>query len=160
PDDSRQTGVVPDEPIPARLLAPVTREHRPPVRPMAQLLPFAELDPVDFERMCVALAREDGEPEACRLYGVRGQAQEGIDIYARLRGGQYATYQCKRYQKVVDSDIRNAVAEFQAGDWLERSERFVFCTSRSAVRTDLAEEVERQTRRLRENDVTFEVWDA
>jgi hypothetical protein len=62
-------------PIPAWLLAPVAREHRSPVRPKAMLLPFGELDPADFERLCVALAREDGEPEACRLYGARGQAQ-------------------------------------------------------------------------------------
>ena len=101
------------QPIPVWLLAPVAHEHRPPVRSKAMLLPFGELDPVDFERLCVALAREDGEPEACRLYGTRGQAQEGIDLYARLRNGRYTTYQCKRYENVIDSDIKNAVAEFR-----------------------------------------------
>lgn len=124
------------------------------------LLPFGELDPADFERLCVALAREDGEPEACRLYGTRGQAQEGIDLYARLRNGRYATYQCKRYEKVTDSDIKNSVAEFRKGDWLRRSERFVFCTSHGTVRTEHSQEIERQTNKLCGDDVAFEVWDA
>ncbi len=148
------------QPIPPWLLAPVAREHRPPVRPKAMLLPFSELDPADFERLCVALAREDGEPEACRLYGTRGQAQDGIDLYARLRNGRYATYQCKRYEKVIDSDINNAVAEFRKGDWLSRSERFVFCTSHAAVRTEHSEEIERQTSKLGDDGIAFEVWDA
>jgi hypothetical protein len=147
-------------PIPPWLLAPVAREHRPPVRPKAMLLPFGELDPADFERLCVALAREDGEPEACRLYGTRGQAQDGIDVYARLRNGRYATYQSKRYEKVIDSDIKNAVAEFRKGGWLRRSERFVFCTSHAAVRTEHSEEIERQTAELRDDSVAFDVWDA
>lgn len=151
---------VSSRPIPPWLLAPVAREHRPPVRPQATLLPVGELDPADFERLCLALAREDGEPEACRLYGTRGQAQDGIDLYARLRNGRYATYQCKRYEKVIGSDIRNAVAAFREGDWLRRSERFVFCTSHAAVRTEHTEEIERQTCALRDDDVAFEVWDA
>jgi hypothetical protein len=147
-------------PIPPWLFAPVAREHRPPVRSKAKLLPFGELDPADFERLCVALAREDGEPEACRLYGTRGQAQDGIDLYARLRNGRYATYQCKRYEKVIASDIKNAVAEFRRGAWLRSSERFVFCTSQRAVRTEHSKEIERQTSTLREDGVAFEVWDA
>jgi hypothetical protein len=148
------------EPIPPWLLAPVAREHRPPVRSKAMLLPFGELDPADFERLCVALAREDGEPDACRLYGTRGQAQGGIDLYARLRNGRYATYQCKRYENVIDSDIKNAVVAFRNGDWLTRSERFVFCTSHRAVRTEHSEEIERQASKLRVDGVAFEVWDA
>lgn len=108
----------------------------------------------------MALAWEDGEPEACRLYGTHGQAQDGIDVYARLRNGRYATYQCKRYAKVIDSDIRKAVAAFREGDWLRRSERFVFCTSHAAVRTEHSEEIERQTSELRDDGVAFRVWDA
>lgn len=146
--------------IPPWLLSPVAREQRPPVRPKAQLLPFGELDPSEFERLCLALAREDGDPDACRLYGERGQAQKGIDLYARLRNGSYATYQCKRYEKVLDSDIRNAVAKFREGDWLAKSERFVFCTSHPTVRTDQNDEIELQTGILRADGVAFEVWDA
>jgi transposase InsO family protein len=82
---------------------------------------------------------------SCRLYGTRGQAQGGIDLYARLGTGHYATYQCKRYEKVIDSDLENAVAKFREGDWLQRSERFVFCTSHPATRTDHVDEIERQT---------------
>jgi hypothetical protein len=146
--------------IPPWLLAPVACEHRPPVRTSARLLPFGELDPADFERLCVALAMEDGEPERCRLYGTPGQAQGGIDLYARLPSGRYATYQCKRYKKLVPSNIRAAVNAFRRGNWLNRSERFVFCTSWSAARTQLADEIEQQAVVLGTDGVELVVWDA
>lgn len=149
------------EPLPAWLLAPVAREHRPPVRTQAQLLPLGELDPADFERLCVALAQEEGDPEACRLYGVRGQAQGGIDLFARLPNGRYVTYQCKRYKTVRESDISVAVDMFRAGEWLSRSERFVFCTSQQAVAVQLSEAIERQASLLSgDNGVELVVWDA
>lgn len=72
-------------------------------------------------RLCVALAREDGEPEVCRLYDTRGEAQHGIDLYARLRNGRcYATYPCKRYEKVIHSVLDQSqidrVKEFEPVD--------------------------------------------
>jgi hypothetical protein len=94
------------------------------------------------------------------MYGKRGQAQKGIDLYARLSNGRYATYQCKRYEEVLDSDIRNAVAKFREGDWLTKSERFVFCTSHPTVRTDHNEEIELQAGTLQADGVAFEIWDA
>lgn len=147
-------------PLPPWLLAPVSREHRPPVQTKAQILPFGELDPLDFERLCVVLASEDGDPEVCRLYGTPGQAQDGIDVFARLTNGRYATYQCKRYRKVRVSDIDAAVHAFDAGEWKIRSERFVFCTSQRAVATELTASIEQHAARLKGDAIDLEVWDA
>ncbi len=41
------------------------------------------------------LAHLVGEPERVRMFGVPGQAQDGIDVYSRMSSGRYAVYQCK-----------------------------------------------------------------
>jgi hypothetical protein len=60
------------------------------------VLPFHELVWEDFERLCFRLAGRHGDPERVALFGTKGQAQSGIDIYSRLPDTTYATYQCKR----------------------------------------------------------------
>ena len=136
----------------------------PPVTTTAQVLPFDQLLWEDFERLCVRLARSEGElVERVGLYGTRGQRQEGIDLYARLAGGaSYVTYQCKRYERLGAGDIGTAVDRFLSGAWAVRSSRFVLCVSTSAVRTQLSEAVESATARLRAADpsVSFDLWDA
>ena len=49
---------------------------------------------------------------------------------------------------------------FRQGEWLDRADRFVFCTSIATARTDHEREIETQTARLADDQVTFEVWDA
>ena len=147
--------------IPSDLLEPPDGPFpQPPVQTAEQLLPFGGLSPENFERLCLRLARLEGNPMGCRRYGVPGQKQYGIDIYSRLPGGRYGTYQCKRYEALTPSDIVHAIDEFLTGKWAKRSERFVFCTSCSADRTQVEEVIEEQTDRLLKASVAFEVWDA
>lgn len=134
----------------------------PPIETAEQLLPFGGLQWEDFEKLCLRIARLDGDPRHSRRYGVKGQAQGGIDLYSALPSGMYATYQCKKYEVVLPSDIVKAVDKFIAGDWSAKSERFVFCTSHSAIRTQLSDVIEEQRKRLSklESPVSFEVCDA
>lgn len=132
----------------------------PPVDTAAQTLPFNELTWENFERLCLSLAEVDGNPQWARRFGVSGQAQDGIDIYSRLNDESYATYQCKRRESIDKNDLIDAVAEFKAGSWAEKSQRFVFCTSKGLVRTELATEIETQADALQEIDVALEVWDS
>src|SRR5919106_5880331 len=84
----------------------------PPVESAAHVLPVGDLSPTDLERLAVRIARVEGTPVRTRRYGVPGQKQHGIDVYSRLPSGRYVTYQLKRYQKVMASDISDAVEEF------------------------------------------------
>lgn len=108
------------------------------------------------------LARLEAEVEDARPYGTRGQAQSGIDLYARLYDDSYSTYQCKRYEEVGASDLKTAVDKFLEGDWAERSSQFVFCTSYPLALTQLANAIEMERKRLaeREPSIRFVVWDA
>jgi hypothetical protein len=157
--------VVPRAGVPEYLdEAPSGPAPAPPVTTTAQVLPFDQLLWEDFERLCVRLARLEGElVEHVSLYGTRGQRQDGIDLYARLAGGaSYVTYQCKRYETFGAGDIGTAVDRFLSGAWAARSSRFVLCVSTPAVRTQLSDAVESATARLRAADpsVSFDLWDA
>ncbi len=58
-------------------------EVSPPTHTRKQNLPIEELSWESFERLCLQLARREVDVESCRPYGVQGDKQEGIDIFAR-----------------------------------------------------------------------------
>lgn len=126
------------------------------------MLPFGWLEWENFERLCLRLARYSGTPDHVQPFGTRGQAQAGIDLYARNADATYTVYQCKRYAKLGPADIRAAVTRFLEGEWAERAGQFVLCTSHSVVSAPLAREVEVQAEalRTRQPPVVFVVWDA
>jgi hypothetical protein len=83
-------------------LSPITsRILPPPADALAPLLPTELLRWEDFERLCLRMARLNSEIEQSRLHGVRGQAQEGIDLFARSFTGEYTVYQSKRVESLL-----------------------------------------------------------
>src|SRR5688572_30745719 len=88
----------------------------PPTVTREQTLPFGSLAWENFERLCFRLAHRSGDVEDGRIYGERGQAQEGIDLYVRRATGDYETWQCKRYQHITVAQLESAVTKFISGD--------------------------------------------
>ena len=72
----------------------------PPVEPRVPELPFEQLSWRDFERLVFRLARTDADVVYCAPYGRSGQAQHGIDVYARLAGGGHICWQAKNRKDV------------------------------------------------------------
>ena len=148
-------------PPPAWLRTPPSSHPAPPAITRTQELPFGSLAWEDFERLCLRLASREARVEHCQRYGVRGQAQQGIDLYARMSfGSKYRVYQCKKEKDFGPAKIKAAVAKFLNGSWVDRTETFVLCTQESLEPTALAEELERQTAELRGRGVTFLPWDS
>ena len=131
----------------------------PPRVTREQALPLGGLSWENFERLCFRLAHRGGDVEDSRIYGERGQAQEGIDLYVRRATGDYATWQCKRYQEVTTTDIEKAVTKFLEGDWAGRTKLFRLAVAPSLNATELAEEIERQRTRCEAVNITFEPLD-
>jgi hypothetical protein len=131
----------------------------PPTVTREQVLPLGSLSWENFERLCFRLAHRGGDVEDARLYGERGQAQEGIDLYVRRATGDYATWQCKRYQELTTTDIEKAVTKFLEGDWAGRTKLFRLAVAPSLNATKLAEEIERQRTRCGAVNITFEPLD-
>lgn len=131
----------------------------PPTVTREQVLPLGGLSWENFERLCFRLAHRSGDVEDARMYGERGQAQEGIDLYIRRATGDYATWQCKRYQDITATDIEKAVTKFLNGDWAGRTKLFRLAVAPSLNATQLAEEIERQRIRCEATNITFEPLD-
>jgi hypothetical protein len=147
--------------LPPSLESDPTAHPGPPATSLHQELPFGELTWENFERLCLRLARTSSDVERCRLYGTRGQSQEGIDLYARRTPAEkYTVYQCKREKDFGPTKIATAVAVFLNGNWVERAERFVLCTKEDLRTAQRTEEIERQTTTLKRKSVDFLVWDA
>ncbi len=98
--------------------------------------------------------------EQCRFYGVHGQAQKGIDLYARRHDGSYMVVQCKRSSDAfTPGEITEAVDTFLAGDWAERARAFVLAVTANLEATQAAERIERERPKLAQRGITFTVWD-
>lgn len=170
----------------------LAQDLEPPLDTRDQLLPFERLAWENFERLCLRLALERGildhtvdhaggdhatgrmsaqqAQRQGRLYGTKGQDQQGIDLYVRLpvdsatgeAAGvpRYLSLQSRRIASLTAAGLKRAVNAFLKGKWAAVSDVFVYATSLSAVRTQLADEITRQTERLLACGVRFEVWDA
>jgi hypothetical protein len=142
------------------LYAPPDSEVASPVRTWPQRLPLDALSWPDFERLCLRLVRTLGGVEHAQLYGVPGQAQSGIDIYARRAGGAYTVYQCRRVATFTAAGIFDVVTDFLEGAWRGRATELVLCTSADLSRTELAEAVEAAHERLCSIGKSFLPWDV
>lgn len=161
PDDSTDSrNLSPQYRPPSWLESPPTSAPDPPIETCQQTLRLDELTWENFERLCLRLARLEADVEDCRLYGVRGQVQEGIDLYARLKGdGKYRVYQCKKVRRFGPAAIRGAVTNFLASKWRREASSLVLRTTHDATRTQYADEVEAQRKRLAGDGITLIPWD-
>ena len=147
--------------VPSYLLEP--RESvvdSPPVQTRSLELPFGQLSWPDFERLVFRLARENLDVVYCAPYGRLGQAQDGIDVYARLSGGGHICWQARNRQQVSASDIEKAVDDFLNGKWATSAKRFVFCVRASLADTRQQDIIEAQAARLLEEGIVFEAVDG
>ena len=103
----------------------------PPVTVVTQLqsLPFGSLRWDDFERLCLRLARSDHEVEDARRYGIPGQDQYGIDLFARGRDRRVHGLPVQEGRAFGPADIGAAVDKFLEGPWAAQADRFVLCTA-------------------------------
>lgn len=146
-------------PIPSYLHVPIPSLDGipPPAETKKQDLPLEALSWESFERLCLRLSQREADVVDARPYGVQGDDQAGIDLYARLRTGGYATYQCKRVADLGPKKILDAVDLFVGGDWFTKTDRFVLCTSQSLAPKRRADAVE--TARGKLGTKQFIPWD-
>lgn len=144
------------------IYTPPTESALPlPVSTKNQDLPFQSLSWKNFERLCYRLVRcEEGVVE-CRLYGLAGAEQDGIDIYARILNSQkYKVYQCKNESDFSPAKIKKAVEKFASGEWMAKAEVFVLCTRESLKKADRVQEIERHAQDLSRHGITLLTWDS
>lgn len=132
----------------------------PPVATRIQVLPFDALSWENFERLCHRLTALDGEVEHCARYGRQGDAQEGIDIFARQGDGRYHCLQAKRHRTFGVANLRDAVDLFLGGSWAARASRFTIAVQAPLRSTAVQEEIEHQAARLTALGLAFVALDG
>ena len=160
---------------------PSARGLPQPVATRLQLLPVGSLAWEDFERLCLRLVELEAQtihvselgsarnptPLAAGRYGRHGQAQAGIDVYARYPftlgepkpTRRYLSLQARRIQGATPANIRTSVDEFLAGRWAIESRTFVYATSADTSSTELVDEIKALAARLEQRSIEFAVWD-
>lgn len=132
--------------LPEHLLARPDAGLGPPVTTKKATLPCRALTWSDFERLCVAVAKSvdharDLRVDA-RLYGVSGQAQHGIDLYARLPTGDRVVYQARDIARLTERRLTKAVNDFVEGHLPFGAQRFVLCVACEARDTGVLDALE------------------
>ena len=131
----------------------------PPIDTKIQELPLEKLSWEDFEKLCLAIVQTDFTINDCEIYGIKGQAQEGIDIFARQANGRYSSYQCKRYQEFNLSDINKAVGYFKSKDFSDKSDNLHLCTSCEWNKKQVQDRFEILKTELEKENITLVKWD-
>ncbi|MGI4742640.1 MAG: NACHT domain-containing protein, partial [Janthinobacterium lividum] len=144
--------------IPAYLLVPPAAVA-PPLDTKLQELPLEQLPWEDFERLCLRLVQTKYALENCEIYGTKGQAQQGIDIFARKNTGKYAAYQCKRYQSLTEATLKKIVKLFADNSWAAKSDEFVLCTSAALNSAPLQDAFNTLRDELATQGIALAKWD-
>jgi tetratricopeptide (TPR) repeat protein len=138
---------------------PISTGIQLPLNTSAQELPIEQLSWENFERLCLRLVQTKHALENCEVYGIKGQKQHGIDIFAKNFGGKYATYQCKRYESMTPSTLRKAVKTFTQGKWAEKSKEFTICTTLALNSARLQDTFNDLRDELGEQGIILVKWD-
>jgi NACHT domain len=140
-----------------------------PIDTRPQVLPIGELDWQDAERLFLRLLDAERPVQYAKLFGVPGQAQAGIDAYARLPleltdsstgGRDYLTLQSRRVKSLTAPRIKRAVDDLLKGEWADKTSAFYFATSFDLQDTKLDTAVRQQTERLAKLKIAFVPWGA
>jgi tetratricopeptide (TPR) repeat protein len=152
-----------------RLTQTASRVQAAGISPVGKevLLPFEQMDEYDFERLCSRLASRQADVEGARRYGIRFDAQYGIDIYARWRNKpRYCVYQCKRYQKITEKNLEEIIEKFvedrkknNAPEWLKQANKFVLCVTQPLEQARFTNVVETKYQGLNAT-LELDVWDT
>lgn len=129
--------------------------HFIPVQTVSQLLPFGELRWVNFEKVCYRLAGKDADVESHSLYGRTGQAQQGIDIFARKRNSRYNTWQAKCYNKYTSTNLKDACSTFLNGEWSRKTDVFYIAVQCAVDDVNLQDAIEEQAKFFRAQGISL-----
>lgn len=85
----------------------------PPAATIARSLPFASLNPRDFEELCLELAQSDLERTFHR-YGRSGDVQHGVDMISDDDPSALIGIQCKRVEAFHPTHVQQELARIAA----------------------------------------------
>ena len=141
------------------LLTPSNSKINPPINTKKSDLPIEDLGWEDFEKLCLKLVEIDNSIDDCEIYGIKGQKQNGIDIFAKQDNGKYSSAQCKKYKSLSVANFTKAVNLFKKETWYLKSDEFIFCTTFKMNKTQLQDKFNLLKTELKKDGVKLVKWD-
>lgn len=141
------------------LLTPSNSKINPPTNTKKSDLPIEDLSWEDFEKLCLKLIEIDYSIDDCEIYGIKGQKQNGIDIFAKKDNGKYSSSQCKKYKSLTVANFTKAVNLFKKEIWYTKSDEFIFCTTFEMNKTQLQDKFNSLKTELKKDGVNLIKWD-
>lgn len=125
------------------------------------LLPISTLDWEDFQVFSTDVLFTREKVKEAREYLVKGNKQEGIDVYAFEDGGKSRKVaQCKRVANITASAIDMIIVEFLKGQFADNTEEFILCTSASMnSMVDEKKVITSARAKLSAKNISLTVWD-
>ncbi len=139
------------------LFSPPIEEVPPLVDQAPTLLPTLGIPWESFERLVLRMAKDLEGASDVRLYGKRGQAQEGIDVVGFFVETRPAIYQTKRWQVFRATDLESAVTKYTSGRRPFNAERFVIAVAVEVRDTAVVEKLHEL--RQEHPDIAIDLWD-
>ena len=124
---------------------------------------FHNMGEYDFQRLLTDLLFYEADVSSSDEHGMRGNADDGADMLAPLRGGGQIAGSCKRYPATSAGKIKNWSDEFLE-HWDERWKgedirKFVLATSATNVASaGVQKQIAAERRRFAALGVEYEVW--
>lgn len=146
--------------VPGILQPPSVVPDRPPTHTRHQLLPFEDLTWENFERLCLRLVAIEAEVEHCARFGLPGEAQAGIDIFARRTDGNYHCLQAKRHREFGAAKLAAAADLFFEGEWSSKSTEFSIAVQTCLGSAAVQREIEKQAAKFAAQGIAFRVLDG
>lgn len=140
-------------------IRPVGSNIKPPIKTKLQNLPIEELSWEEFEQLCLKIVELEFSIWDCERQGKIGQNQQGIDIFAKSKDGDYSVYQCKKYKSFKKSDLNEAIFEFKKGKYFQKSKRLFICTSSELNSTQIQDAFEEHKALLKVENIELIKWD-
>lgn len=180
--------IVTSEQLHERLTTDVPETERSlPIGNRRKSLPYHDLHWKEFEFLTLQLLESRPDIDFARLYGVEGSAQEGIDVYAPLKGQDaYVVVQCKQVEQFGPKKIRDMADLFlgkksdgspvtgkdgrllpplldgegnEYPRWPAETKTFILAISRSLETPQQQRALNEVRKRLRAEGIEFELWD-
>lgn len=124
---------------------------------------FHNMGEYDFQRLVTDLLFYEADVVSSDEHGLRGNADDGADMLAPLRGGGQIAGSCKRYPTTSAGKIKDWSDEFLE-HWderwkMENIRRFVLATSATNVASaGVQQQIAVERRRFANLGVEYEVW--
>jgi len=125
------------------------------------LLPLSYPGWEKFQKFCRDLLKREPDIKSCDIFGKSGQRQHGIDIKAIREDGGCEVGQCKCKEDIYPHEIEKASIEFLKhwDYWEERDvRRFILFLACETEKTQLHEQIEKETKRFSEKGIKYEPW--